>query len=365
MKCLLTKTGWRRLGAPLVLTLCLLTSSAAAQQADGSGLQISAAVDAVGTFRTDKKTTADDAFFPREAEIMLFAPVDHLFDGMLSFAAHREAGEMMAELHEAYVSSSKLIPRSRLKVGQFFLGIGRLNQFHRHDWPFISTPLVHGKFLDDEGVLDSGIEYGFLAPTPFFLDVTLGVTNGFTYGHSHTAGNKPRKPTHYGRTATYFDGPYELGTQTGVSYLGRTAADGTETQLTGLDWTTKLKQEKTLVALLQAEVWHRRLQPKGAKAQRSLGSYVYPQYGFSPQWMLGVRYDYLTVLSLQDVTGKKVDNAETAVVPTVTYKPSEFSTFRFGWTASERTQKGMADVKQQYAEVQATFILGAHPAHDF
>ncbi len=338
---------------------------AIAQQADGSGLQISAAVDAVGAFRTDKKSQADDAFHPREAEIMLFAPVDHLFDGVLSFAAHREQGEMVAELHEAYVSSSKLIPRSRIRVGQFFLGIGRLNQFHRHDWPFISTPLVHAKFLDEEGVMDSGVEYGWLAPTPFYLDVTMGVGNGFTYGHSHTAGEKPKKPTHYGRVATYFDGPFELGTQTGVSYLGRTAADGTETTLTGLDWTTKLKQEKTLVALLQAEVWHRRQKPQGAEAERSLGAYVFPQYGFSPEILLGVRYDYLTVLSLKDVTGKKIANAETAIVPTLTYKPSEFSTFRLGWTKLDKTQQGAADVTHQYAEVQATFILGAHPAHDF
>src|SRR5690606_7614345 len=86
---------------------------------------------------------------------------------------------------------------------------------HRHDWPFISAPKVHSEFFDQEGVADSGLEYSVLLPTPFFLDLTLGATNGWTYGHAHTEGTKPRQPNQYVRLATYTDLPAKGGMEVG------------------------------------------------------------------------------------------------------------------------------------------------------
>ena len=80
----------------------------------------------------------------RTAEFMFFSPIDQTFDGALNFAAHTEGNVVFStpEVHEAYIQTSKLIPRSRLKMGQYFLAIGRLNKFHQHDWPFVITPLT-------------------------------------------------------------------------------------------------------------------------------------------------------------------------------------------------------------------------------
>ncbi len=333
--------------------------------ADSGGLQTVAAVDMTGAFKLDPDNSADDRFVVREAEISLFAPVDHVFDGVLSLAAHPEGGETVFEVHEANISSAKLIPRSKIKGGQFFLGIGRLNQVHRHDWPFISAPKVHVTFFGEEGALDSGLQYSLLLPTSFFLDVTLGVTNGWTYGHSHDEGAKPRQPTNYARIASFVPLPGDGDVQIAVNHLGRRSADGQDTKLLGLDFVGKWSGGSYTKVLLQSEIWKRRQQALVGEGEENLGAYLYPQYGFSAALFLGMRLDYFSVPTLKDGTGAKVANADYGAVPTLTYKVSEFSMLRLAYTHQISTEDGQDDHTDRSLETQAVFILGAHPAHDF
>jgi hypothetical protein len=339
--------------------------SAAAWAQDSSGLKISAAVDLLGSYKANKESTADDSFALREAEIVLTAPIDPSFDGLLSFAAHREDGEAVAELHEAFIRTTRLVPRSNIRAGQFFLGLGRLNRLHRHEWPIITAPRVHTEFFGEEGALDSGLEYTWLAPLPFFLESTFGVTNGFTYGHGHDAGEKPKQPTHYARVATYTELPGQGGAQTALNYLSRTDDAGTRMTLAGLDLTAKWREAGVLNFLLQSEIWHRTLAPDGAEAEKTLGAYVLPQYALDAQFYLGLLADYYTVLSLKDAVGQTVDNAVMGLVPTFTYKASEFSTLRVAYHHAKTTREDQPDSTEQRVEFQASFIIGAHPAHDF
>ncbi len=332
---------------------------------DGTGLKTSAAVDMVGTFKGNKESSADDSFNVREAEIMLTAPIDQTFNGLLSFAAHREDGVALAEIHEAYISSSKLVPRSNIRVGQFFLGVGRLNRFHRHEWPTIYAPKVHEEFFGPEGALDSGIEYSYLAPLPFYLDTTLGLTNGWTYGHSHNAGEKPKKPTHYARVASYVELPANGGAQLALNYLSRTDAQENLMTLNGLDFTAKWRDTGVLNLLVQGEVWHRTKKPKDAEAENTLGLYVMPQYAIDSQVFVGLLMEYYSVLSLKDVVGKSINNTNIGFVPTLTYKASEFSSLRLAYNRSTYHRADQDDKIEQRVEVQATFMIGAHPAHDF
>ena len=347
------------------LALFMLLVSSPVLADDGSGLKTSAAVDMVGTFRGDKESTADDSFIVREAEILLTAPIDQTFNGLLSFAAHREGGFAVAEVHEAYISSSKLIPRSNIRVGQFFLGVGRLNRFHRHEWPTIFAPKVHEEFLGKEGALDSGIEYSYLAPLPFYLDTTLGVTNGWTYGHSHNEGEKPKKPTHYARVASFLELPGNGGAQVALNYLSRTDAQDNEMTLNGLDFTAKWRDAGVLNLLLQGELWHRKQKPKDAAAENTLGAYVMPQYAIDSQIFVGLLVEYYSVLSLKDAIGNAVDNSNIGFVPTLTYKASEFSSLRLAYNRSTSHRADQDDKVEQRLELQATFMIGAHPAHDF
>ncbi len=351
-----------RLGSIVILLIVgIIGTQPARAEPAGTGLEISAAGDLVGGFGG----TADGTFLPREAEILLYAPIDHLFDGSLAMAAHDEKGEVVFELHELTLGSTRLIPRSRFRIGQYFLGIGRLNQFHRHDWPFTSAPKIFADLFGEEGISDSGIEYAVLMPVPFYLDLTIGVTNGWKFGHVHGRGTKPNVATHYARLATYrslFGGG---GLQAGLNYLGRTDSAGVKSSFWGLDLTAKWREAQNLKFLFQSEFWFRRSTPATGDAEDIFGFYVFPQMGLGQSLSLGMRLDGFTVLSRVDAENNRLGNYDFGIVPTITYKASEFSTIRLAYNATGHLEQGAESNAQRFIELQAVFILGSHPAHDF
>lgn len=343
--------------------ICITTPLVAINPMDGTGLQTSIAVDTY--VNTNPNSVRSNHLETREAEILFRAPIDYLFDGQLSLAAHPENDGTLFEIHEAFVSSSKLIPRTRFRIGQFFLGTGRLNQVHRHDWPFITAPRVHSDFFSAEGVLDSGIEAHVLMPTPFYWDVTLGVTNGWFFGHSHSFGESPDVPTHYLRSAHYMDLPYNGGINVGLNYIGRTNYQHNKFTYLGLDVMSKWRQGRLLKYSIQSELWSRTQTPENSDAETLLGGYIFPSIALSQTWSLGVRADFFTNLSLETVSGEKVSNGTTALVPTLTWKPSEFSKFSLAYTYQQDDEGKSSIQTTQYIEFLSTFIIGSHPAHSF
>jgi hypothetical protein len=338
-----------------------LVTFAVLASGDPTGLQLSASADLVSQFNL-YRSNASNRLDVREAEIMVFAPIDHYFDGRLSLAAHYEAGELNFEVHETTIGSSKLIPRSRFRIGQYFLGVGRLNQFHRHDWPFITAPKVHRSFFGQEGLLDTGVEYSYLTPLPFYLDLTGGITNGWNLGHSHTQGNPPRMPTHYLRAVTYFNLPWNGGTQIGLNYLGRTDNTGRQTLMTGFDITAKWNDNGKTTFLLQTEAWYRRNQSAGLQPETNWGFYIFPQAYIGYNLYFGPRIDYYTN-GTDDVDPNAI--FDFYIVPTVSWRPSEFSVFRLAYNFMQTQLSGQSATNSSMIEFQAVFILGTHPAHDF
>jgi hypothetical protein len=68
---------------------------------------------------------------------------------------------------------------------------------------------------------------------------------------------------------------------------------------------------------------------------------------------------------LKDITGSNVANSENRIVPTITYRPSEFSSLRLAYDWSVAKQANQQDRENHELQMQATFMIGAHPAHDF
>lgn len=352
-----------------VATVVSLEASAQVMQ----NLQTAAAVDLLYPVSIEDNGTDINKLSLRSAEFTLFGPIDHLFDGVLTFAGHNDEGEFVFEAHEAFVGSSKLIPRSRFRLGKFFLGLGRLNQFHQHDWPFTSAPKVQRAFfnpgrgaLEAEGAADTGGEFSTLLPLPFYLDLTIGVTDGYCFGHCHGSGRRPQRPLYYLHPVLFFELGENAGLQLGLNYLSRKDHAGEETNLTGLDATFKAREGKILRWLVQSEIWHRAVHPLAAKSTSTVGSYLYTQYGFDSELAMGVRLDGYSELNRSfATTGEKQNDFDYAIVPSVTYKPSEFSTLRFSYAHEVDTTQGESDVRDRRFELQFTYILGAHPAHDF
>ncbi|OED44044.1 hypothetical protein AB833_02425 [Chromatiales bacterium (ex Bugula neritina AB1)] len=340
-------------------------SSSIASSLGATGLQISLAGDLLAEQALSSDSDAVERLSPRSFELMFYAPVDHHFNAVASATAHDERGELFFETHELWIGSSKIIPRGRFRIGQMFPAFGRLQRFHQHDWPFISAPEVHTRFFDDEGIIDTGAELSYLLPLPRFVELTVGVTSGWTFGHTHNEGTKPDIPTHYTRLSTSF-GAGQLGdAEFGFNYVGRTSSENTETLTFGLDFVAKKREARTLKYLLQSETWYREETRDPGGKERSLGGYLYGQYGFNPRWQLGLRLDAFSVLSQQDALGRGEDNLNFAWVPTLTYRSSEFATFRIAYNDRRDTVDDRTIDRDRFLQFQATFILGAHPAHTF
>lgn len=351
-----------------IVILAGLFGLATASRAEGvlSGMNATAALDLVTPLYSTEEHGEGFRVLPRSAEFMLYGPIDHLFDGVINFAGHTEDGEFHFELHEGYVESSKLIGNSRFKLGKFFLGVGRLNQYHQHDWNFIDAPLAHRAFFAEEGAADTGLEYSYLLPTDHFFEITAGVTSGYCYGHCHDGGERPERALMYVHPVTYFDVSDLAGLQVGLSYLNRADISMGTVQLVGFDTVYKKREGKLLRWLHQSEGYLELASPAGESVQRRVGGYHLTQYGFSPQWFAGLRFDAFSDLSKTFVTtGESRGDFDYAATGVLTWKPSEFANVKFSYGAHVDTTEGDADQISHLAQLQFVFLLGAHPAHDF
>lgn len=331
-----------------------------ANAVDSDGLGVSLAGDILGSFGKSTQNTLQ----PRSAEISFYAAVDPNFEATLTAAAHYEAGETFFELHELFLKNSSFLPRTQIKLGKYFLGIGRLNQMHQHEWPFSKAPLSQETFFDSEALGDTGIEITHLLPFESYWDITLGLSNGWTYGHSHTEGSKPDFPTHYIRIMNFInfvnnDG----GFQWGANYLGRKDHKSDWMKLYGLDFVLKWKNGRFLDWQLQGESWLQQLITSNATSN-TWSSYVYLEKGINLNWLSGIRLDSLTLLNQKNALGQKETQSKYSVTPQVGWKSSEFSKI----VASYEWLKNIQPLKttnEHNFYLQFTFILGSHPAHNF
>jgi hypothetical protein len=313
----------------------------------------------------------ENRFFPREIELSLFGQVDPYARAEVRIEAGEEdAGEIALHLAEANLTLLTLPFNTQLKMGQMRNRFGLLNPFHEHDRPFIDTPNVLGWFLGDEGLVERGAELTWVAPLPFFLEGLVGVFNG---DNEDAFGRSSLKvPLVTGRLRTFFD----LATL-GAIQVGASAASGqTEERRTqtfvGYDVKYKLTPEgwrHPLLTLASEGIWSFREgeveEETGPEDRtfRRFGWYIYGEVQPWRRWAGGLRYDYTQLL--------EAPGREWAIGPYLAFMASEFLRFRLGYKRTERDNRetfNANDASGRTADevfFQATFILGAHPAHPF
>jgi hypothetical protein len=117
---------------------------------------------------------------------------------------------------------------------------------------------------------------------------------------------------------------------------------------------------------VQSEVFYQdQSRPENGRTQKA-GLYVYPQYGFNERWYFGMRLDAFSHMNLRAAdTNEKQRDLDYALVPTVTYKPSEFSILRFAYSHEVDTTQGTGNVLDRQVQLQLVYFIGAHPPHDF
>ena len=327
----------------------------------------------------------ENRFFPREVEISLFGQVDPYARAEVRFEGGEEdRGEIKINLAEASISLMTLPFNTQIKMGQIRNRFGLLNQTHEHDRPFIDQPNVLTRFLGDEGLVERGAELTWIAPLPFFLEGLVGVFNGdnetsFGYG-------KLNQPLVTGRIRTFFELGDSSALQLGASVANGDTPERQPNMLLGFDAKYKFRPEgwqHPLLTLLGEMIYQNRRvnvlgedtngdgvpdTPDETRTRHRWGWYaggeIQPfRVGELSRWAAGFRYDW-TEFPIQR-------GHEWAAGPYLAFMPSEFLRFRLGYKHTERDKRDGFTDNDSTARIvdeillQATFILGAHPAHPF
>lgn len=336
-------------------------------------LDFMASVDFKGEWDKETAHTTRNQFALREAELGAFASIDHIAEGTLLIAAHNENGAYTGEIHEAFFFFPVTpLPRTSLKLGKFFFDTGRLNSIHRHDWPFTNAPLVHQQLFGDEGVDQAGGEAKFLFPWEFFQELTVGVFNGKTFGHTHTEGAIKQNPLGNVRLKQFFPLTESLGWQFGFSGL-RFHPDtnsNKHTEMYGADTLVKWQLAPGFRIQAIGEVWYLETRQKNKRpfdaaappVETRLGGYSFLELQFLEHYYAGIRTDVFTNPNKRGALGYTIRNGTDQESLQFTWRPSEFSFFRI--TGSRTTDRQTGKRSYEYY-LQADFILGKHPAHSY
>lgn len=323
----------------------------------------------------------ENLFFLREGEVSFFGQIDPYARAEVRIEAGQDQrGEgLTVSVAEANLTLTALPYGTQLKMGQMRNRFGYLNQIHAHDWPFIDNPNVLQQFFGKGGLVDAGFEATWVPPLPFYLELLGGVFNGqnnVAFGRDQIS-----NPLVTGRLRTFFDlddwGAIQLGSSVAA---GQTPQQKSST-IVGFDakykYTPPGWQRAAFTLLGEYLLSFRDVVVTdadgfdGTRHRNSQGFYVGGElrpfnHGELSKWLLGFRYDRTQYPA--------ASGTEWAVQPFLTYYPSEFLRFRLGYKQTTRSQccryldfqdnGGSARQLSEYF-LQATFIMGAHPADRF
>jgi hypothetical protein len=296
-------------------------------------------------------------FTVQGVELNLQGAVDPYFRGNANILFSIDSGgESFVELEEAWLETVSLPGNLQVRAGQFLTEFGRVNTQHPHAWAFADAPLVTARFLGPDGLRNPGARISWLAPTPFYSELFLGIQNSHgptassfrSAAHTH-GGEEPeglpfgyRHPDNDRGVKSFgdllFNPRYAMAfnlTDSQTLLLGASAAFGpnasgafgsSDTQLYGLDvywkWKALNAQAGFPFVSFQAEAMLRRYElglfdwdengntvlddgevgslntpgtpaVLGRETVSDYGGYAQLLYGFRKGWVAGLRADYV------------------------------------------------------------------------
>jgi hypothetical protein len=234
--------------------------------------------DDIGELQTGGHDPKQRGFTVQNIETTFEGMVDPYFRGQANIIFQIDTeGETLVEAEEAFLETLALPLNLQVKAGHYLTEFGRLNTVHPHGWDFVDQPLVSGRFLGPDGLRNPGARISWLAPTPFYSELFLGIQNSHgatassfrSAGHGHEEEESEELPLGFrhpdndrgvqGIEDMLFAPRYAMSfdvTDTHTVLIGASALFGpnssgqsgdTDTQIYGLDFTWKWKpasQEK-------------------------------------------------------------------------------------------------------------------------
>jgi hypothetical protein len=365
-----------------ILIILVMFSTSAFSQNNNQLINWFAGGDLIGMANSQNELGSD--FLIREFELSAFSQIDYIWQGSMTLAIHKEPAsshEAHTEIHEAFIFSNRVIPGTSVKMGRFFLGFGRLNRFHRHDWAISEAPEYHKEFFGDEAVIDDGIEISKILPFDRYYKLTAGITSGnrFKDEHEehgdHEEGDKEefkgaRVPTHYLRLSSFVEFSTQRGFEYAFNYIGRTDEEGNRSQFTGIDLVYKNRSGRTVKDLFQLEIWNRETTEKGEEhAHQDQGGYLYYERGLNQNHGLGLKFDFFIPNEhdheeeSEHEHGYEIGQDYKEISLAYSYYSSEFMRTRLTISHASGIMIDEKSVENTKLVFQTVFMIGAHPAH--
>ena len=336
-------------------------------------------------------------FALRNAEIAVDGAVDPYFKGFANIVLKLDKNnETEIELEETYLQSTSLPADLQFKAGQYFASFGRQNPQHPHTWAFVDQPLILNRAFGPEGLRGIGTQLSWLAPTPFYAELSLGVFDGqggtaFSFrnpgetdlaGVNRFAGRATVDRTLRGaqdllfvpRLATSFELSDTQTLLAGISgaFGPNDTGPHSRTEVYGVDFYWKWKPANAAQGFpyvaWQTEGLYRSfgaaadpLVALPAETLRDYGFYTQLVFGFKPRWNAGLRVDHVNGNAGAFDASDPFRGERTRFSPELTFLPSEFSKVRLQYNLDHGESFGTANS----VWMQLEFGLGAHAAHKY
>ena len=343
-----------------------------------------------------------DGFGLGESELSISANVDDKIFGWFTLAIEEEDGETKTEIEEAYIESLGLGSGLTLRGGRFYSHLGYENPVHDHALDFTDRALVYSAMFGGN-LLGDGVQARWIAPTDFFLELGVELTDGEDFPGSAND-NSIGSTIMFARTGGDFgvSHAWRLGTsyfsadfddrpnaEQADPNIAFSIADGSS-DIFGIDFVYKwapngnpTQRNFKLAAeyFLRNEDGIATLNDGGNTATANYdgdqyGFYIQALYQWRPQWRAGLRYDQIssdnrltgfdggattqTFAGFADESGLISNDDPTRWTASVDFSPSEFSRFRLQYSQFDSGQ-----VNEDTLILQYIVSLGAHPAHSF
>jgi hypothetical protein len=334
-------------------------------------------------------------FTLQQGEFSLSGAVDPYFTGE-SHVIYTPDG---VELEEAFLTTTALPHGLQLEAGHFFTEFGRINPLHPHAWNWIDQPVINTRLFGGDGLRNPGLRLGWLAPLPWFSEVSLGAQNAsgetavsfLGEQEGDGIGGRPLIDrdvrnlgdllylTRWENAWTLSD---SLSMKIGASGLFGPNATGWDerTRIYGADLVFKWRPARNFRGwpffLVESELMKRDYEAAAvvdaagvttlpATTLYDWGFYLQSLYGFRYGWAGGLRYEYATG-SGQSVGGRgsapfRADRQRLS--PLLVWHPTEFSRIRlqYNFDIAEQLDPDEAHTGWVGFEI----LYGAHAAHKY
>lgn len=360
----------------------------------------------------------------QQGELSLAGAVDPYFFG----EAHMVFTDSSVELEEAFFLTTSLPWDLQLKGGYYLTDFGRINPVHPHAWTFQDQPFIITRMFGGDGLRSPGLEASWLAPLPWFSQVTVGMQDGdegeLTTSFLNADGGVGGRPpvvvdvhnmsdfVYLARWANSWDITPEVTGLVGVSglYGANTTGPDASTFIYGTDLTFKWRPNDNFrgwpFLVWQSEViardytadWfvagteagapsggHSHSHDAGAAEAeasafpnnlpgailRDAGFYSQLTWGFHYPWALALRGEYASGAGKSVEDGVLVSRENdplrsdrARISPLLIYHPSEFSRLRLQYNY-DNAKFLPGNHGASSVWLGIEFLYGTHPAHKY